>query len=428
MENDTVIKVENLSKVYKLYDKPIDRLKESLNPFKKKYHHDFYALKDINFEIKKGETVGIIGANGAGKSTLLKVLTGVLTPSSGKYTVDGRISSLLELGTGFNPEFTGVDNIYFYGTINGYTKQQMDNLRDEIIAFADIGEYINQPLKTYSSGMLARLAFAVAVQVQPEILIIDEALSVGDMRFQQKAIRKMKDLMEKSYALLFVSHSTASIRSICNRAIWINHGVKEQDGEVFDITRNYEVFMSRNILYNLEEKDDKKIDVQQVNNTIIWVDVKNFQTEGDKSVIIESVSFYKKRTKEFITYLNYDEEVSFSFKLKVYEDLDFPNIVINFVNENGVNIFSFNSFNYEYKLESLSKGQELIYNIEFTFPRLKNGKYSISCGIGNKIDNFQKSTSHYIYDCIIFDVKNFDKKADLSSVFLISDFTVEIVR
>ena len=176
---NTAIKVSHLTKIYKLYDKPIDRLKESLHPLKKKYHKDFYALSDINFEIKKGETVGIIGKNGAGKSTLLKIITGVLTPSSGHVHVNGRIASLLELGAGFNPEYTGIENIYLQGTLMGYNHEEMEAKIDDILAFADIGDFIHQPVKMYSSGMFARLAFAVAINVDPDILIVDEVLSVG---------------------------------------------------------------------------------------------------------------------------------------------------------------------------------------------------------------------------------------------------------
>ena len=190
MNKNTAIKVTNLSKVYKLYDKPADRLKESLHPLKKKYHKEFYALNDVSFEIKKGETVGIIGKNGAGKSTLLKIITGVLTPSGGHVHVNGRIASLLELGAGFNPEYTGVENIYLQGTLMGYTKEEMESKIQAILDFADIGDFVYQPVKSYSSGMFARLAFAVAINVEPDILIVDEALSVGDVFFQNKCFKK----------------------------------------------------------------------------------------------------------------------------------------------------------------------------------------------------------------------------------------------
>lgn len=197
MNKEVAIKVENLTKIYKLYDKPVDRLKESLNIFGKKYHKDFYALNEVCFEINKGDAVGIVGKNGSGKSTLLKIITGVLTPSFGSVTVNGRVSALLELGAGFNPEYTGLENIYLQGLLMGYDKEAMHTRVDAILRFADIGEFINQPVKGYSSGMFARLAFAVAINVEPDILIVDEALAVGDMVFQAKCMARMISLMER---------------------------------------------------------------------------------------------------------------------------------------------------------------------------------------------------------------------------------------
>lgn len=223
---DTAIKVEQLSKVYKLYNKPIDRLKESLHPFRKKYHRNFHALNDLSFEIKKGETVGIIGANGSGKSTLLKILTGVLTPTGGNVITSGKISALLELGTGFNPEFTGLENIYFSGTIMGYTKEEMDAKLQGIIDFAEIGDFIYQPVKCYSSGMYVRLAFAVAINVDPQILVIDEALSVGDELFQRKCFSRIQAIRNNGATVLFVSHSGVSIIELCDQAILLDSGKK----------------------------------------------------------------------------------------------------------------------------------------------------------------------------------------------------------
>ncbi len=198
MSESNAIEVSSLCKIYHLYNTPIDRLKEALNPWRKKYHQDFYALKDVSFEVKKGDTIGIIGQNGSGKSTLLKILSNVLTPTSGDIKVKGRVSSLLELGSGFNPELTGIENVYFNGTLLGFTRQEMDTKLDDILSFADIGEFVRQPVKTYSSGMQVRLAFAVAINVNPEVLIVDEALAVGDIRFQQKCFRKIDEIRNYS--------------------------------------------------------------------------------------------------------------------------------------------------------------------------------------------------------------------------------------
>ena len=228
--NDIAINVEHLSKIYKLYDKPIDRLKESLFFTRKVLYHEHYALNDINFEIKKGETLGIIGTNGSGKSTILKIITGVLNPTLGRVEVNGRISALLELGAGFNQEYTGIQNIYLNGTMMGFTKEEIDRKVDNIIEFADIGGFINQPVKTYSSGMFVRLAFAVAINIEPEILIVDEALSVGDVFFQNKCYRKFEEFKSEGKTILFVSHDLGSISKYCDRVILLNRGRKICEG------------------------------------------------------------------------------------------------------------------------------------------------------------------------------------------------------
>lgn len=229
--SDYAIKVSNVVKIYKLYDKPTLRIKEALSISKKQYHKDFLALNDISFEIKKGEMLGIIGKNGAGKSTILKIITGVLTPTSGKVEINGKISALLELGAGFNPEYTGIENIYLNGTMIGFTREEMNNKIDDIISFADIGDFINQPVKTYSSGMFARLAFAVAINVEPDILIVDEALSVGDVFFQAKCYKKLEDLKNMGKTILFVTHDMGSVMKYCNRAIIFNHGSIVAEGD-----------------------------------------------------------------------------------------------------------------------------------------------------------------------------------------------------
>jgi len=243
--NEIALNIENLSKVYKLYDKPIDRLKESLSISRKEYHHNYYALNNISVKVKKGETVGIIGTNGSGKSTLLKIITGVLTPTSGSVIVNGKISALLELGTGFNPEYTGIENIYLNGTMMGYTKEQMKNRVDLILDFADIGDFIYQPVRTYSSGMFARLAFAVAINVDPDILIVDEALAVGDIEFQLKCMEKFNEFRKNGKTILYVSHDINSVKRYCNSCIWIQNGKMEAIGNTDNVTDRYLDFMKK---------------------------------------------------------------------------------------------------------------------------------------------------------------------------------------
>lgn len=228
---ELAISVRNVSKMYKLYDKPGDRVKDALGLSKKKLYKEHFALSNISFDIMKGECVGIIGSNGAGKSTLLKIITGVLNPSEGSVDVNGRISALLELGAGFNLEYTGIENIYLNGRMTGFSRDEIDQKIDDILAFADIGEFVYQPVKTYSSGMFVRLAFAVAINIEPEILIIDEALSVGDIFFQAKCFRKIEEFKNSGKTILFVSHSLSSIQKYCDRAILLNKGRNIAEGE-----------------------------------------------------------------------------------------------------------------------------------------------------------------------------------------------------
>ncbi len=223
-QTEYAITVNDVTKVYRLYEKPIDRLKESVSPTHRNYHRDFYALNGLSFQVKKGETVGIIGTNGSGKSTILKIITGVLTPTTGEVKVDGKISALLELGAGFNMDYTGIENIYMNGTMMGYTKKEMDLKLQDILDFAEIGDFVYQPVKTYSSGMFVRLAFALAINVEPEILIVDEALSVGDVFFQSKCYRRMEEIRQSGTTILMVTHDMGSIIKYCDRVVLLNKG------------------------------------------------------------------------------------------------------------------------------------------------------------------------------------------------------------
>ncbi len=248
--SSTVVRFENVTKIYKLYNSPKDRFKETFSIRKKRYSKDFYALNNISFSINRGETIGIVGKNGSGKSTLLKILTGVLSQTSGTLAVNGKISALLELGAGFNMEFTGVENIYLNATILNISKEEMDKKLDSIISFADIGDFINQPVKTYSSGMFVRLAFSVAIHVDPDILIVDEALAVGDTRFQMKCMDKFIEFMNAGKTVIFVSHDINMIKRFCKRAIWINEGEMVMDGETDPVTDKYNDFLKSGLPFN----------------------------------------------------------------------------------------------------------------------------------------------------------------------------------
>ena len=243
MEQKKAIEISNITKVYKLYNKPSDRLKETFSIRKKILNRDFLALKNVSFDVYEGEILGIIGKNGSGKSTILKIITNVLTPTNGTAKINGKIAALLELGAGFNMEYTGIENIYLNGQMIGFSKEEMDEKLEDIVNFADIGEHIYQPVKTYSSGMFARLAFSVAISVDPDILIVDEALSVGDVFFQNKCYRKFEDFRRRGKTILFVTHDMGSVIKYCNRAILLNAGEKIAEGNPQEMVDLYKKVM-----------------------------------------------------------------------------------------------------------------------------------------------------------------------------------------
>lgn len=266
IDTDYKIKADHISKCFKMYNTPMDKMREAFSLSGKCRHTDFYAITDLSFSVKKGEILGIMGRNGSGKSTLLKVITGIYEPSMGEITVRGRISSLLELGIGFNMEYTGIENIYFYGTLMGFSKQQMDRKIQDIINFAEIGDYIYQSVKTYSSGMFARLAFSCAINVEPDILIVDEILSVGDMRFQAKCFNKFKEFKEKGVTILYVGHDVSMMRTFCDTAMWMDKGRMVDIGDPTFISAKYTEFM---YLDDISEFTDyKKLDDESDNTSL----------------------------------------------------------------------------------------------------------------------------------------------------------------
>lgn len=375
---DTVIKIEHLSKIYHLYDKPIHRMKEALSLSRKCYHKEHIALDDITICINRGESIGFIGKNGAGKSTLLKVITGVLNPTRGKIRVKGKIAALLELGAGFNMEYTGRENIALNGTMMGFSEAEMKERESHIIDFADIGDFIDQPVKTYSSGMFARLAFAVAINVQPDILIVDEALSVGDTRFQIKCIDKMKELKEKGTTILFVSHATEQIKRFCNRVIWMEHGVIKMDGEASEIVDLYESHMKFGI--EIDELLKMTNDKENAENDkgIVIEEIKRESSKINKDILasIEKVTLNKKMYHTFdefkveVEYEIYEEKIDgFLFGVAIYtaDRKDY--------------IFGPNTF-----LEKISIPNEKgLHKIIYKIPSLPlvQGAYAVDVGIFN---------------------------------------------
>jgi ABC-type polysaccharide/polyol phosphate transport system ATPase subunit len=404
--DDFSIRVENLTKVYKLYDKPIDRLKESLSPFKKKFHRDFYAVNDVSFNIKRGETLGIIGKNGSGKSTILKMITGVLSPTAGNVQVNGRISALLELGIGFNPEFTGMENIYLNGTILGIKREDMEKKVDDILSFADIGDFINQPVRTYSSGMFARLAFSVAINVDPDILIVDEVLAVGDMSFQAKCMLKMKRMISESVTTIFVSHDVHAVKSLCQKTIYMENGnikAMGESGEVCDMYISDQ--MERGGFFRpaetLESGNSDNINEKKEDSAVKQSEAFSLESyKGEIANFKKEVDMFRKGTGDArVIFLGlYDEnnncikDAVFGQKLKVLiaykANCDLDELVVAFYikNKNQIEVIGSNSAYEGVNINNLKKDH--IYNIEFSFEnRAMAGNYSITAILADNHSN-----------------------------------------
>jgi len=262
MDEDIVVSIKNLTKTYKLYTSHADRVKETFNPFRKKYHHPFNALTDVSFDIKRGEMLGIIGRNGSGKSTLLQIICGILQPTSGSVEINGGVSALLELGAGFNPEFTGRQNVYINSAILGLKREKIEARFDDIVTFAGIGDFIDQPVKTYSSGMYMRLAFSIVISVDPDILVIDEALSVGDHSFQQKCIDRMMEFRKAGKTIVFCSHSMYLINELCAKSVWLCNGRASSHGKTSKVISEYMAYLEEEA-----EKNDAAIDPQTLTNS-----------------------------------------------------------------------------------------------------------------------------------------------------------------
>lgn len=380
MEN--AIEIRNLDKMYKLYNNKNERLKEALSFSRKKYHREFYALKNINLNIKKGGIIGFLGKNGAGKSTLLKIITGVLTPTRGEIIVDGRISALIELGAGFNQEYTGIENIYHYGVLMGYTKEEMNQKLEEIINFADIGEFIYQPVKNYSSGMYARLAFSVAINIDPEILIVDEILSVGDFVFQHKCFKKFNEMIEKGITILYVTHSTQQILKYCKEAVLLKDGeIIYQSEDVKSVVFEYER------IFRKTEKIQKKIIEEEMNVNKIDDFSKEINKQvnekrmGTHEAVINSLKIIDAKTNnnQDNTFIS-GEKIKFEFEILSKREI--KNAVLGFSIKTVADdiIWGDNTLK-DYPELNLRKGKNII-KVEFEL-NIVSGDYFIYAGLAD---------------------------------------------
>ena len=412
MENKKAIQVQHLTKMYKLYDKPSDRLKESLGLSRKKKYREHYALRDVNFDINEGECVGIIGTNGSGKSTILKIITGVLSPTEGEVKVNGRISALLELGAGFNMEYTGLENIYLNGTMIGFTKEEIDARLDDILSFADIGDFIHQPVKMYSSGMFVRLAFAVAINIDPEILIVDEALSVGDVFFQAKCYHKFEEFKNQGKTILIVSHDLSSISKYCDKVVLLNKGQMLDEGNPKEMVDMYKQLLVNQDPVKQGEEAAPSLGKETENWRAGFMVNPDTLEYGDKQAEIVDFVVLDSKGRQSNTI---EKGSSFSIKMKVrfHETIQQPIMAFTFKNIQGTEITGTNTLFEEMEVEHSEAGKECI--VTFTQEMsLQGGEYLLSFGCtGYKGGDF--TVFHRLYDACNITVVSHKNFYDMNS-------------
>jgi ABC-type polysaccharide/polyol phosphate transport system ATPase subunit len=357
------VRVESVSKQYRIYDRPADRLKETLTRGHWKAHREFWALKDISFAVDAGTTTGIIGPNGSGKSTLLQIITGTLEPTHGNVSIEGRVAALLELGAGFNPEFTGIENIFMNAALMGFSRAETEQLLPEIASFAEIGDFIYQPLKLYSSGMYIRLAFAAAIAVQPQILIIDEALAVGDAVFQHRCMRRIKEMQENGATILFVSHDPSAIRALCNRAILLNQGQKIAEGTPSDVLNRYQkIIMARQQAYEASNKAAEQ--PSAATEVFEHKPLSYVYRHGDRSAEVLQVELLDSALHP-IEFVETGEPVIVRIVYVAHEDLD--DVVCGFLirNRHGIHVYGTNTELQEVPFERVKRGELTEVTFEF---------------------------------------------------------------
>lgn len=412
-ERKPAIVVKDLKKVYKLYDKPSDRFKEAFG-LKKTKTKEHYALNGVSLEICQGETVGIIGTNGSGKSTILKIITGVLSPTAGEVTVNGRISALLELGAGFNMEYNGIENIYLNGTMMGFSQKEIDAKLPEILKFADIGDYVYQPVKTYSSGMFVRLAFAVAINIDPEILIVDEALSVGDVFFQAKCYHKFEEFKQMGKTIVFVSHDLSSISKYCDRVYLLNQGNLLGEGspkEMIDAFKRVLVGQ-----YEIKDEEDLEESAVHIPESVLNPELLEYGTRQ-----AEIIEFYITDDKDIkTTAVIKGSEFTIHMKVKFHERIVAPIFAFSFKNIKGTEITGTNSMIEKSFLQPVEAGtvKEVTFKQKMS---LQGGEYLLSLGLtgyaGSEFEVYHR----------LYDVLNVTVVSDKDTVgFYDMDSTVEV--
>lgn len=426
--NEVAIQVQDVSKCFQIYENPQDRLKQAILPrlqhaaglARSNYFKEFWALHGVSFEVRRGDTVGIIGRNGAGKSTLLQIICGTLQPTSGSVTVRGRVAALLELGTGFNPEFTGRENVYMNASILGLSKEEVDARYDDIVAFADIGAFIDQPVKIYSSGMYVRLAFAVIAHVDADVLIIDEALAVGDAIFVQKCMRFLRSFRERG-TLLFVSHDTGSVLNFCRSAVWLDGGVARMHASAKEVTNAYMEYCAQAVygdsvkLHSMRGAQDDgdggsretaegggseepKLKMElfdNITNSDGWV---------SGAAAIESVELSNSRGELMTTFVG-GERVVLTIRAKAHSALTSPIIGFFVKDRLGQSLFGEHTFTHVEQPLVTSAGDRLEAKFHFSLPLLPNGDYSMTVSIADG-DPWNNTQHHWLHDAVLIKVSS----------------------
>ncbi|WP_414542998.1 ABC transporter ATP-binding protein [Nostoc sp. CCY0012] len=402
MGEEIAISLKNISKCYKRYARPVDRLKEILLPGKN-YAQEFWALRDISLDVPKGETLGIIGQNGSGKSTLLQIIAGTLTPTTGEVFVNGRVSALLELGSGFNPEFTGRQNVFFNGQILGLSREEIEAKFDEIAGFAEIGDFMDHPVKTYSSGMVVRLAFAVVANTEPSILIVDEALAVGDAKFQARCMKRIRQLKEQGVTILFVSHDSGSVKMLCNSAALMNYGRMLEIGDPKDVVNHYIALLSsdNNNEAEIEERNSPKVlSIEELDDFVQDNHDESLHRHGNKLAIIKKVNIYDHQSKE-TTKIETGNAFQISILIEAQAKISDLVVGISLRNLMGLVIYGTNTHLQKVKLLEMEKNQDL--QVIFQMPCLMNrGVYTITVGIHSE----EGLSYDWVDELVVFEVNN----------------------
>lgn len=432
----TAITIDSLSKTYKLYNSRYDRMKEFFHPLRKKYHRKHDVLKRLSFTVKRGEVVAIIGKNGSGKSTLLKILNSVVTPTDGQVTCHGRVAALLELGGGFHDELSGVQNIYYLGAIQGFSRKEMDAKLQHILDFADIGDYARQPVNTYSSGMYVRLAFSMAINIDPDILITDEALAVGDLRFQQKCFRRIREFKDSGMTIVICTHSMNVVKDFCTRAIWIQDGVIREDGDPAYVAELYSSYMlsQKNTplpaptaiaVQDSIEKGPPAIFSGRLAE-IAWEELHHLDNFGARTALITHAAMINLEDHKNLRQLKGGEQIRILMRVIPKETLKNVNLQVTVNGQFGSPVIKIRSNQY-HKPFTLQKDVPVILTVDVDFPHISNGRCTVSLNLYTFIDTMEQCI-HWVHDALIVDVANNDLKYKTGSLVVIRQAEFALIQ